>query len=81
MNNQPELPVLPSLTQQAGVIRVRTDLRVGQYYSDLGVDLWKAERWAEEIKKNQVSKLAAHRTLAAMFSPFKGLIIDAQVLI
>jgi hypothetical protein len=63
------------------VIRVHTDLRVVQYYGDLGVDFWKAERWAEEIEKNQVSQLAAHRESDATFSPFKGLIIDAQVLI
>lgn len=42
--------------QQAEVIRVHTDLRVGHYYGDMGVDFWKAERWAEEIEKNQVSE-------------------------
>jgi endoribonuclease Dicer len=37
--------------QQAEVIRVHTDLRVRQYYGDLGVDFWKAERWRKTSRR------------------------------
>ncbi|GAQ87876.1 hypothetical protein KFL_003840065 [Klebsormidium nitens] len=60
------VPLVPLVHQQAEVIRVHTDLRVGHYYGDMGVDFWKAERWAEEMEKNQVLVCTAQVLLNAL---------------
>jgi endoribonuclease Dicer len=50
-----ESPVLVVLVhQQSEYIRVHTDLTVGRYYGELGVDLWQKQRWMEEFEQHQV---------------------------
>lgn len=31
-----------------------TDLKVGQYYGEMGVDFWDGATWQEELNKNEV---------------------------
>ncbi|KAL2653060.1 hypothetical protein R1flu_021188 [Riccia fluitans] len=47
-------PTVNLVKQQAGVISMHTDLKVGDYYGSLGVDTWKPEKWEEEVSKHEV---------------------------
>lgn len=40
--------------QQSEYIRIHTDLTVGRYYGELGVDLWLKQQWIEEFEQHQV---------------------------
>ncbi|CAF3586308.1 unnamed protein product [Rotaria sp. Silwood1] len=40
--------------QQSDYIRIHTDLSVGKYYGELGVDLWEKQRWIDEFEHHQV---------------------------
>lgn len=40
--------------QQSDYIRAHTDLAVGRYYGELGVDLWNREQWIREFENHQV---------------------------
>ncbi len=40
--------------QQSEYIRKHTDLTVGIYYGELGVDLWKKDQWDIEFENHQV---------------------------
>ncbi|CAF1209309.1 unnamed protein product [Rotaria sordida] len=40
--------------QQSDYIRIHTDLTVGTYYGDLGVDSWSKEKWINEFENHQV---------------------------
>lgn len=39
------VPTVVLVSQQAGVIRAHTDLRVAQFYGEMGVDFWDADTW------------------------------------
>ncbi|CAF4055169.1 unnamed protein product [Rotaria sp. Silwood2] len=45
--------------QQSDYIHIHTDLSVGQYYGELGVDLWQKQRWIDEFEHHQVLVLTA----------------------
>ncbi|CAF1670671.1 unnamed protein product, partial [Rotaria magnacalcarata] len=45
--------------QQSDYIRFHTDLSVGKYYGELGVDLWQKERWVDEFEQHQVLVFSA----------------------
>lgn len=40
--------------QQGGYIQRHTDLIVGKYSGDRGVDLWDKQRWESEFEQHQV---------------------------
>ncbi|KAF9674540.1 hypothetical protein SADUNF_Sadunf10G0137700 [Salix dunnii] len=40
--------------QQAGVVRMHTDMNVGVYWGDMGVDFWHAATWKQEILEHEV---------------------------
>jgi endoribonuclease Dicer len=40
--------------QQSDYIRTHTDLTVGIYYGDLGVDLWDKDKWEWEFENHQI---------------------------
>ena len=44
--------------QQAEVIKAHTDLKVGKYWGDMGVDFWDAATWNQELEKREVSCLS-----------------------
>ena len=45
--------------QQSDYIRTHTDLSVGCYHGELGVDFWSKEKWDSEFEKYQVLVLTA----------------------
>ncbi|AQK64391.1 dicer-like 105 [Zea mays] len=48
------VPTVVLVNQQAGVIKEHTDLRVAQFYGDMGVDFWNADTWRGRIDGAEV---------------------------
>lgn len=48
------VPTVVLVTQQAEVIEMHTDLKVGKYWGDMGVDFWDAATWQKELEKHEV---------------------------
>lgn len=48
------VPTVVLVTQQAEVIKMHTDLKVGKYWGDMGVDFWDADTWNKELEKHEV---------------------------
>ncbi|GKV45609.1 hypothetical protein SLEP1_g52673 [Rubroshorea leprosula] len=48
------VPQVVLVKQQAQVVRMHTDLSVGEYWGELGVDFWDAATWQREIDKHEV---------------------------
>lgn len=47
---------------------MHTDLKVGMYWGEMGVDFWDASTWKKEIDKHEVSGLeAASLTIHVLF--------------
>lgn len=44
------VPTAILVTQQAGVFRRYVAQNVGEYTGDMGVDMWKPEKWCQEIE-------------------------------
>lgn len=49
---------------------MHTDLKVGMYWGEMGVDFWKAAAWKNEIDKHEVSGREAASLLFVSFSLF-----------
>ncbi|KAG6760040.1 hypothetical protein POTOM_036539 [Populus tomentosa] len=47
------VPEVFLVRQQAGVVRMHTDLNVGMYWGDMGIDFWHAATWKREIDKHE----------------------------
>ncbi|XP_010549776.1 PREDICTED: endoribonuclease Dicer homolog 2 isoform X2 [Tarenaya hassleriana] len=45
------VPQVVLVTQQAEALRLHTDLQVGMYWGDMGVDFWDASTWKQEVDK------------------------------
>lgn len=43
--------------QQADAIKMHTDLKVGMYWGDMGVDFWDAKMWKQQIEEFEVGFL------------------------
>ncbi|KAI5574688.1 hypothetical protein BDE02_10G160800 [Populus trichocarpa] len=48
------VPEVFLVRQQAGVVRMHTDLNVGMYWGDMGIDFSHAATWKQEIDKHEV---------------------------
>ncbi|KAL6134902.1 hypothetical protein ACLB2K_067130 [Fragaria x ananassa] len=48
------VPQVPMVKQQADAVKMHTDLSVGVYWGDIGVDFWDADMWKQEIEKYEV---------------------------
>ncbi|KAL2941463.1 Endoribonuclease Dicer-like protein 2 [Bienertia sinuspersici] len=48
------VPTVVLVTQQAEVIKMHTDLKVGKYWGDMGVDFWDAATWQKELDEHEV---------------------------
>ncbi|XP_021890882.1 endoribonuclease Dicer homolog 2-like [Carica papaya] len=48
------VPQVVLVTQQAGAVEMHTDLKVGKYWGDMGVDFWDAAMWKQQINKHEV---------------------------
>ncbi|XP_050268142.1 endoribonuclease Dicer homolog 3a isoform X1 [Quercus robur] len=47
-------PTVHLVNQQFEFIKNHTNMEVGQYYGDMGVDNWSLETWEREVNKNDV---------------------------
>ncbi|XP_059435828.1 endoribonuclease Dicer homolog 2 isoform X1 [Corylus avellana] len=76
------VPHVVLVSQQAEAVKMHTDLNVGMYYGDMGVDFWDAAMWKEEIGKHEVLVMTPAILLAGLkhsffkLSMIKVLIID-----
>eukprot|EP00794_Sanderia_malayensis_P019899 gene19899-21843_t len=50
---------VPLVNQQSKAIEMHTNLRVGKYSGDMGVDFWNKKRWEEEFDLNDVLVMTA----------------------
>lgn len=64
---------VPLVFQQAKVIEDETDLKVGKYVGDMGVDFWDKSQWQKEFKENQVFVMTAQIFLDILHHGFLGL--------
>ncbi|KAK0593324.1 hypothetical protein LWI29_034760 [Acer saccharum] len=48
------VPNVVLVPQQAEAIKMHTDLNVGKYWGDMGVDYWGADVWKQEISSHEV---------------------------
>ncbi|KAF4391118.1 hypothetical protein F8388_009540 [Cannabis sativa] len=48
------VPKVVLVSQQADALKKHTDLKVGTYWGDMGVDFWNADKWKEEVEKYEV---------------------------
>ncbi|KAG8390725.1 hypothetical protein BUALT_Bualt01G0113300 [Buddleja alternifolia] len=56
------VPTVVLVTQQGKAVTLHTDLKVGKYYGELGVDYWDAASWKQEKDKHEEFY---HRELAS----------------
>jgi endoribonuclease Dicer len=49
------VPQVVLVTQQAEALKMHTDLKVGMYWGDMGVDFWDSSTWKQEVDKYEVS--------------------------
>ncbi|MQL91411.1 hypothetical protein Taro_024007 [Colocasia esculenta] len=47
-------PTVILVSQQANVIQMHTDLSVGRFWGDMGVDFWTADTWERKLREFQV---------------------------
>lgn len=64
---------MPLVFQQAKVIEDETDLKVGKYVGDMGVDFWDKKRWKKEFTQNQVLVMTAQIFLDVLNHGILGL--------
>uniref|UniRef100_A0A803KMM7 Uncharacterized protein n=1 Tax=Chenopodium quinoa TaxID=63459 RepID=A0A803KMM7_CHEQI len=48
------VPTVVLVKQQAEVIELHTDLKVGKYWGDMGVDFWDAAIWQKQLDEHEV---------------------------
>lgn len=69
-------------TQQAEALKMHTDLKVGMYWGDMGVDFWDSSTWKQEVDKYEVLVMTPAILLDALrhsflsLSMIKVLIVD-----
>lgn len=62
--------IVPLVQQQAHVIEMHSDLSVGAYYSELGVDLWTDEKWNNEFSSHHVLVMTPQIFLSVIIDGF-----------
>ncbi|XP_051121429.1 endoribonuclease Dicer homolog 2 isoform X2 [Andrographis paniculata] len=67
------VPTVVLVTQQGEAVSVHTDLRVGHYYGELGVDFWNAAMWKHEVDQHEVLVMTPQILLNALRHKFLGL--------
>ncbi|KAK9919220.1 hypothetical protein M0R45_027830 [Rubus argutus] len=76
------VPKVVLVQQQADAIKMHTDLNVGMYWGDMGVDFWDADMWKQQIQKYEVlvmtHDILLHNLRCSFFklSMIKVLIMD-----
>ncbi|KAJ7535983.1 hypothetical protein O6H91_12G052400 [Diphasiastrum complanatum] len=59
-------PTVHLVHQQSEVISINTDLKVGTYYGDKGVDTWTPQIWATEVDEHEVLVMTPQVLLDAL---------------
>ncbi|KAL2526233.1 Endoribonuclease Dicer2 [Abeliophyllum distichum] len=67
------VPAVVLVTQQGEAIATHTDLKVGMYYGELGVDYWDAATWKHEKDEHEVLVMTPAILLAALRHKFFSL--------
>ncbi|CAH2055216.1 unnamed protein product [Thlaspi arvense] len=76
------VPQVVLVTQQAEALKMHTDLKVGMYWGDMGVDFWDSSTWKQEVDKYEVLVMTPAILLDALRHSFlrlnmiKVLIVD-----
>ncbi|XP_022732896.1 endoribonuclease Dicer homolog 2-like isoform X2 [Durio zibethinus] len=76
------VPQVVLVKQQADAMEMHTDLKVGKYWGDMGVDFWDGAKWKQEIEKYEVLVMTPQILLNGLRHSFfkinmiKVLIID-----
>nr|KYP52008.1 Endoribonuclease Dicer isogeny 2a [Cajanus cajan] len=52
------VPQVVLVSQQAEAVKMHTNLKVGMYWGDMGVDYWDAATWKQETEKYEVRGFA-----------------------
>ncbi|KAL0452252.1 UNVERIFIED_CONTAM: Endoribonuclease Dicer2 [Sesamum latifolium] len=60
------VPTVVLVTQQGEVVATHTDLKVGEYYGEMGVDYWDAATWKDEKEKHEVLVMTPQILLNAL---------------
>uniref|UniRef100_A0A1J3CVJ0 Endoribonuclease Dicer-like protein 2 n=1 Tax=Noccaea caerulescens TaxID=107243 RepID=A0A1J3CVJ0_NOCCA len=76
------VPQVVLVSQQAKALKMHTDLKVGMYWGDMGVDFWDSSTWQQEVDKYEVLVMTPAILLDALRHSFlklnmiKVLIVD-----
>ncbi|KAL3833920.1 hypothetical protein ACJIZ3_008656 [Penstemon smallii] len=60
------VPTVVLVTQQGEAVAMHTDLKVGKYYGELGVDFWDAATWEREKNEHEVLVMTPQILLDAL---------------
>ncbi|GER28274.1 dicer-like 2 protein [Striga asiatica] len=60
------VPTVVLVNQQSEVVSMHTDLKVGKYYGDMGVDYWNAPTWKQQVEKHEVLVMTPQILLNAL---------------
>ncbi|KAK4487898.1 hypothetical protein RD792_003636 [Penstemon davidsonii] len=60
------VPTVVLVTQQGEAVAMHTDLKVGKYYGELGVDFWDATTWEREKNEHEVLVMTPQILLDAL---------------
>ncbi|XP_057788683.1 endoribonuclease Dicer homolog 2-like isoform X1 [Salvia miltiorrhiza] len=64
------VPTVVLVTQQSEVVALHTDLKVGKYYGEMGVDFWDEATWKREVNKYEVLVMTPQILLDALRHTF-----------
>nr|GMD70111.1 endoribonuclease Dicer homolog 2-like [Ipomoea batatas] len=67
------VPTVVLVTQQGEAIRKHTDLRIGKYWGEMGVDYWDAKMWMQQVQNFEVLIMTPAILLAALRHSFIGI--------
>ncbi|XP_047256670.1 endoribonuclease Dicer homolog 2-like [Capsicum annuum] len=60
------VPTVVLVTQQGDALKMHTDLKVGTYWGEMGVDFWDASTWKHEVDKHEVLVMTPAILLSAL---------------
>ncbi|GFP90070.1 endoribonuclease dicer homolog 2 [Phtheirospermum japonicum] len=60
------VPTVVLVNQQSEVVALHTDLKVGKYYGEMGVDYWDAEIWKDQVELHEVLVMTPQILLNAL---------------
>ncbi|XP_019181512.1 PREDICTED: endoribonuclease Dicer homolog 2-like [Ipomoea nil] len=64
------VPTVVLVTQQGEAIRKHTDLKIGKYWGEMGVDYWDAKMWVQQVQNFEVLIMTPAILLAALRHSF-----------